>query len=116
MKKINKRTMTSIMKVIYEKKGYSIVCIDLRKFDAITDFFVICSGESESHTRAIADYLIEKFADKYGLHHIEGYEFGHWILLDFVDFIVHIFMEEERKFYNIEKFWGDAPILEYNEE
>lgn len=116
MKKITKKNMDSIMKEIFEKKGHSIICIDLRKFDAITDFFVICSGESEYHTKGIAEHLLQKIGEKYGLHHIEGFEHGHWILLDFVDFIIHIFLDDVRKFYNIEKFWGDAPYWEYNEK
>lgn len=116
MGRITKKSMNSIMKEIYDKKGNSIVCIDLRKFDAITDFYIICSGESDSHTKAIAEHLIERFEEKYGLHHIEGYEYGHWILLDFVDFVIHIFLDDVRKFYNIEKFWGDAPYWEYEKE
>jgi len=116
LKRITKKSIDAIMKIIYEKKGYSILCIDLRKFDTITDFFIICSAESDQHTRAIAEELIEKLEGKYFLHHIEGIEYGHWILLDYIDFIIHIFTEEERQFYNIERLWGDAKMWGYNEE
>jgi ribosome-associated protein len=71
---------------------------------------VLCSGTSERQVQAIADAVLERMReDKARPLHIEGYNRGQWVLLDFGDFVVHIFQEEQRKFYALERLWGDAP-------
>jgi ribosome-associated protein len=91
------------------KKGKDVRILDVRAISSITDYFVICSGTSTTHVRAIADNIEETLA-KQGLHlhHMEGYYNGRWILLDYTDFVVHVMHEDEREYYGLERLWGDA--------
>jgi ribosome-associated protein len=95
-----------------EKKGKEVKVLDIRSITTVADYFVICSGTSTTHIRAIADN-VEETLTKQGLtlHHMEGYQNGRWILLDFGDIVVHIMHEDERQFYNLERLWGDAHEL-----
>ena len=91
------------------KKAHNIVILDLRKLTAMTDFFVICSADSDTQVRAIAEEIregSERAGEK--VWHNEGYSESTWVLLDFVDVVVHVFHKETRSFYNLEKLWGDA--------
>lgn len=74
---------------------------------------MICSGDSDTQVRAIADYIVSKLETdhKISCWHIEGYENGRWVLLDYGDVIIHIFDEESRRYYELERLWGDAPIV-----
>ncbi|MGB3340797.1 MAG: ribosome silencing factor [bacterium] len=101
-----------LAKLIDEKKGYDIIIFDLRGLSPITDYFVICTGLSDIHNRNIAGALI----DHEKPYHFEGLESGNWVLLDFVDVIVHIFLKEIRDFYGLERLWGDAPRIEYSHD
>ncbi|TAF67047.1 MAG: ribosome silencing factor [Cytophagales bacterium] len=95
-----------------DKKGINIVVLDLRQIrQAITDFFVICSGSSPNHIEAIADAVEDKVYKTCGElpWQREGKEQKEWILLDYVDVVVHVFRKERRDFYAIEDLWGDAP-------
>ena len=96
-----------------EKRAENVTLIDLRKLGAPTDFFVICTGSGERHVRAIADYVVEEMS-KRGLRpwHVEGYTSRKWILIDYVDVVVHVFNSETRRFYSLEMLWGDAPSEE----
>jgi ribosome-associated protein len=102
---------------VQNKKGYEIKILDLRKLSSITDFFVICSADSDRQVKAIADEVDEKLSTQ-GIKcfHREGYETLNWILLDYFDVILHVFKAEARNYYNLEKFWGDAPIIEVKDE
>ncbi|MGQ9603709.1 MAG: ribosome silencing factor [bacterium] len=93
-----------------EKKAEDVVIIDLRKMSAPTDYFVICSGSSDKQIKAIVDHIIEQMETK-GVYawHVEGYTALRWVLLDYVDVVVHVFLEDARKFYSLETLWGDAP-------
>jgi ribosome-associated protein len=95
---------------IMEKKGEDILILDLRKITTIADFFIITDANSNTQVKAIADELKEKMAKENGLHpwHVEGAEGQKWILLDYVDIVVHIFDKETRRFYDIEKLYQDA--------
>jgi ribosome-associated protein len=96
-----------------DKKATDLVVLDLRKAAGFTDFFVICSGTNPRQIRAIADAIIEALAaDGAGPAHVEGYERSEWILLDYFDFIVHIFARETRMFYGLERLWGNAERVE----
>jgi ribosome-associated protein len=77
-----------------------------------TDFFVIASGTSDAHVRGIADSVVEKMG-RQGVrtHHVEGLPTGRWVLLDYVDFVIHLFHPETRSFYQLERLWSDAPEL-----
>jgi ribosome-associated protein len=97
---------------IEDLRAVQPVVLDLRGLTDATDFFVIASGTSDAHVRGIADSVIEKL-DRRGhrTHHVEGLNGGRWVLLDFVDFVVHLFHPETRSFYQLERLWGDAPEL-----
>ena len=92
-----------------DKKAGDLVILDLRKAAGFTDYFVICSGTSARQLRAIADGVTEALA-AVGARpaHVEGYEGSEWILLDYFDFIVHVFLPETRSFYGLERLWGNA--------
>jgi ribosome-associated protein len=98
------------------KKAQNVVLLDLRKLTTMSDFFVICSADSDTHVRAIAD-AIRDGAQGAGekVWHDEGQGQSTWVLLDFVDVVVHVFHKETRSFYNLEKLWGDAKF-EYVED
>lgn len=100
-------------KLALDKKATNVKILDLRKLSPICDFFVICSASVEVHAKAIADWIIENL-EKKGIRawHHEGYQACRWILLDYVDVVVHIFLTEVREFYELEKLWGDAKTEE----
>lgn len=92
------------------KKADEVKILDLRGITSITDYFVICSGDADIQVKAIADSIIAKLReDNIDVWHIEGYESGRWVLLDFVDVVIHVFLKEAREFYGLERLWGDAP-------
>jgi ribosome-associated protein len=99
-----------ISEIIFTKKGFNVVTIDLRKLVTFTDYFVICSADSDTQVKAIADEVDKALSDE-GIKcwHKEGLKALSWILLDYVDLVVHIFKKDAREFYNLEKLWGDAP-------
>ena len=99
-----------------EKKGYNIITMDLRKLkSSFSDFFVICHGTSDRQVEAIANGVEEEIRKATGEKplHREGAEQAEWILLDYVNVVVHIFQEEKRSFYGLEELWGDAEIKNY---
>ncbi|HMQ80556.1 MAG TPA: ribosome silencing factor [Ignavibacteria bacterium] len=99
------------------KKADDIRILDLRKITTIADFFVICTAHSEPQVKAVADAVLEG-AKKDGetVWHKEGTNMRSWVLLDFVDVVVHIFLKDTRSFYSLEKLWGDAEITEITDE
>lgn len=103
------------VKGLQEVKGMDIVVMDLRNVvGAIADFFVVCSGTSDKHVQALAS-SVEDFARKDLKDkpiNKEGYQLGEWILVDYVDVVIHIFQKEKRRFYNIEDLWADGEIRE----
>ena len=90
-----------------------MVALDLRKAQAFTDFFLICTGQNPRQVKAIAD-AIEAALGQDGIRpaHIEGYAQADWILLDYFNFVVHVFSPEQRRFYDLERLWGSAERLE----
>ncbi len=115
--KKSKNLAETITKIIHNKKGSNIVLLDLRKISSMVDYFIIVTATSNVHAKAIVDDISIKLKKK-GIEkwHIEGYSFGHWILLDYVDVVVHIFLAEERLYYNLESLWGDAPTVKIDED
>ena len=99
-----------ITDLIFNKKGYDVKILDLRKITTFTDYFVVCSGDSDTQVKAIADEVDKEMRDA-GIRpwHIEGYQALNWILIDFVDVVVHVFKKDTREFYNLEKLWGALP-------
>lgn len=95
------------------KKAENIKILDLRKLTTITDFFVICTGSSDTHVKAVADAVIDGSKDLGEKPwHKEGIAHKSWVLLDYVEVVVHIFLKETRQFYGLDKLWGDAVIAE----
>lgn len=99
------------------KKGYNIKILDLRKVSAIADYFVICSADSDRQVKAIADDVDEKLLDR-GIkcYHREGFETLNWVLMDYFDVVLHVFKVDARTYYNLEKLWGDAPVISIPDE
>jgi ribosome-associated protein len=96
-----------------DKQAVDLVVLDLRKASGFTDFFVICSGNNARQIRAISDAVMETLADEHVKPaHIEGYDRSDWVLLDYFDFVVHIFNPETRAFYGLERLWGSAERIE----
>jgi ribosome-associated protein len=103
------KQITLAVSAAEDKKASELVVLDLRKAAGFTDYFVICSGANSRQIRAIADAVIESLAaDGEKPAHVEGYERSEWILLDYFDFIVHVFAPETRAFYGLERLWGNA--------
>jgi ribosome-associated protein len=107
------RQVDIAIKAAEDKKAVDLVLLDLRKAAGFTDFFVICSGTSARQVRAIADAIQEALA-VHGAKpsHVEGADRSEWILLDYFDFVVHVFVPEIRDFYGLERLWGSAEHLE----
>ncbi|MDQ8153851.1 MAG: ribosome silencing factor [Gemmatimonadota bacterium] len=93
-----------------DNKANDVVLLDLHGVTDMADFFVVATGTSDTHVRSVAQHVVEGMT-KAGLkaHHIEGSETGRWVLVDFVDFVVHVFHPTMRSYYQIERLWGDAP-------
>ena len=97
---------------IEDLKAQQLVVLDLRGINDATDYFIIASGTSDAHVRGIAESVMEKMGRRgFRTHHVEGVVGGRWVLLDFVDFVVHLFHPETRAFYQLERLWNDAPEL-----
>ena len=96
-----------------DKKALDVAVLDLRKTGGFTDYFVICSAGNPRQIRAIADNVLETLAAE-GVKpaHAEGYDRSEWVLLDYFDFVVHIFTQETRMFYGLERLWGNAERIE----
>ncbi len=95
-----------------DRKAVEPLVLDLRGLSGATDYFVIASGTSDAHVRGMAEHLIATLGP-HGVapHHVEGLAQGRWVLLDYVDFVVHVFHPELRAFYQLERLWGDAPAV-----
>jgi ribosome-associated protein len=96
-----------------DKKAEDVVVLDLRAAAGFTDYFVLCSGANARQIRAIADSVMDALAAE-GVKpaHVEGYDRSEWVLIDYFDFIVHVFARETRLFYGLERLWGSAERLE----
>ena len=123
MKKTSRKAETEalvkeIVNGLLEKKGKEIVTLDLRKIEnAVTDFYVVASGDSNTHVNALAGSVEEEVrkALKDKPWHVEGTSNAEWVLMDYVNVVVHIFQREPRDHYNIEGLWADAVVKEYDE-
>ena len=99
------------------KKALDLVVLDLRPLQSFTDFFIICSGQNVRQVQAIADGVEEALRKaQVKPAHVEGFERAEWVLLDYFDFIVHVFSSERREFYALERLWGSAERVELPEE
>lgn len=114
----NSKIFKTIINAIQEKKGEKIVSLDLRKIpEAVADFFIICQANSNTQIKAIADFIEEDVKDKCGevIYKHEGRQAQQWILIDYINIVVHIMLPEPRKFYQLEEMWSDAAVMEHND-
>lgn len=110
------RLFNTIISSIQEKKGENIVSLDLRKIpESVSDFFIVCTANSQPQVKAIADNIEDRVKEMCGenVFHKEGFQYLQWVLMDYVNVVVHIMQEETRKFYNLEEMWSDAPSQEH---
>lgn len=95
-----------------EKLAVNVTVLDLRGLASFTDCFLICHGRSERQVQAIADQVMDSLRDeKQRPLSVEGYRLAEWILIDYGDFVVHVFSEKRREFYGLERLWSDAPVI-----
>jgi ribosome-associated protein len=104
--------VAAVVRAIEDRKGQKLVVLDLRGLSDAADYFVIASGTSDAHVRGIADGVVQALEEAgYPAYHVEGMSTGRWVLLDFVDVVVHLFHPETRAYYRLERLWQDAPPL-----
>lgn len=116
-KKVTKATAKKVARFALEKKAFDLDLMDVRKITTVTDFFIVCSGSTDVHVKAIADSIVEncKKSDIY-VYQVEGYESLRWVLIDLVEIVVHIFQPKVRSYYQLERLWGDAPTDRFGYE
>jgi ribosome-associated protein len=114
----NSKIIKTIIASIQEKKGENIISLDLRKInEAVADFFIVCEANNQPQIRAIAENVerrVNETCDEQPYHH-EGYKNLHWVLIDYVNVVVHIMLPENRKFYKLEEMWSDAASEKHDE-
>jgi ribosome-associated protein len=114
----NSKIIKTIIAAIQEKKGENIISLDLRKInEAVSDFFIVCEAGNQPQIRAIAEnveYQVRELCGENPYHH-EGYNNLQWVLIDYVNVVVHIMQPDTRKFYRLEEMWSDAAAQEHNE-
>ena len=105
--------MSLVVSAALDRKALDLVVLDMTQVAAFTDFFIICHGRSRRQVQGISDRVEEKLKQA-GIrpNHIEGYTGGEWILMDYVGLVIHVFVQDRRKYYDLEKLWVDAPRME----
>jgi len=100
-----------------QKKAEDIVIMDVRQSSLGTDYFVLCSGNSDTHVRALADEILQRMKEQgQRVWRVEGQSTSRWVLLDYVDVVVHVFYRETRAYYGLELIWGDLPVERIEDE
>jgi ribosome-associated protein len=108
---LNEKIALSIT-LVEEKKAEGVLVLDLRGLSTVTDYFLLCHGTSDRQVQAIADHLLEEMKRRgFRAYGVEGYSEANWILLDYGDLVVHLFYEETRRFYDLERLWAHAPQI-----
>jgi ribosome-associated protein len=116
-KKVTKTTAKKVVRFALEKKALQVDLMDVRKITTVTDFFIVCSGNSDVHVKAIADSVVDNCKkDGMEVYNVEGYESRRWILIDLIEIVVHIFKPDVRSYYQLERLWGDAPTDKFGYE
>lgn len=110
--------LDAIIEGLHEKKAKEVKLLDVRELTTLTDYFVICHGTSETQIRALANSVMEKVKEtlRENVWKQEGMDARRWIILDYVNVVVHIFSEEKREYYGIERMWNDAVISEIEDK
>lgn len=110
--------LKTVVETMLEAKAQGVTSLDMRELQsAVTDYFVICNAQSKTQVNAIAEKVIDNVRNKLHVHvyHEEGFENSEWILLDYIDVVVHIFLTEKRDFYKLEDLWADAERKNYDD-
>lgn len=112
----NSKIIKAIIQAIQEKKGEKIISLDLRKIhEAVADFFIVCEAGSTTQVRAITDFIETEVKEKCGeipyMH--EGRQVLQWVIIDYINVVVHIMLPDSRRFYKLEEMWSDAVLEEY---
>jgi ribosome-associated protein len=113
------RTLADLaVRAAIEKKASDVKVMDITEVSGFSDFFVLCTGDSDAQIKAIVDGVQEAIKENCGERawHVEGYEYRQWVLIDYVDTVVHVFDKERRAFYSLERLWADAPTWDIDEE
>jgi len=108
------KLISQIVDLALEKKAIDIISLDLRELSSVSDYYLICSADSEPQVKAISDNIKNNTVIK--PFHLEGYEQFRWVLLDYGEIMVHIFRTKDREYYKLEKLWADAELLKYSDE
>lgn len=108
------KRLNTIYNAIDDKKGGNTRILDISAITTISDYFIVTSGNNYNQVRAIADNVEEELLKKHGMRpeRVEGYNNGEWILLDYIDYVIHVFDREQRLFYDIERIWSDGKEIE----
>ena len=109
-------SLARAIELAQERKARDVTLLDLRGISNATDFFLIVTGTSDTHVKSIADHVLEELrGENARATHVEGLRTGRWVLLDYIDFVVHVFHPSAREFYQLERLWGDAPTQLFEE-
>ena len=108
------KILNTIYNAIDDKKGVNTRILDISAITTISDYFIVTSGNNYNQVRAIADNVEEELLKKHGMRpeRVEGYNNGEWILLEYIDYVIHVFDREQRLFYDIERIWSDGKEIE----
>jgi ribosome-associated protein len=107
--------LSRAIELAIDRKGVDIMLLDLRGLSNSTDYFLLVNGTSDTHVRAIADHIIDELRkENMKADHIEGLRTGRWVLIDFIDFVIHVFHPTARDFYQLDRLWGDAPTTTFD--
>ena len=113
----NSKIFKTIISAIQQKKGENIVSLDLRKIpEAVADFFIVCEATSTTQVKSIADFIETHVREllKESPYHHEGLQGLNWVLIDYVNIVIHVMQPDTRKFYKLEEMWSDAEVEEHN--
>ncbi len=113
---MSREILDTFVEAIRQRHGYRIIALDMSEVPLTMEVFLLVTAENRIHARAIADH-VQETAGRNGFrkHHIEGYDEGSWILIDYIDLVVHIFLPETREYYDLEMLWSDVPSIAYDD-
>ena len=112
-----KELLITVAKAADDKRAEDIIALDMNGISLLTDYFIICHGNSDKQVQAIAREMKDKALEKgYDVKQLEGFDEAKWVLVDLGDVVAHVFHRDERSYYNLERLWGDAPLVPIEKE
>lgn len=113
MSKTVQKMLDLIAQAIYDKKGFNILALDVRGFSTMTDYYIIAEGNIDRHVKALSQAIQDVLGDsEYKLQHLDGQKTSDWVVMDYSDIVVHLFVPDLREKYNLEQLWRDAKIVD----